>query len=249
MPYTVHQLAKLAGVTSRTLRYYDKVGLLSPAHLGRNGYRYYGEDELVRLQQILFFRELDFPLEDIKAMIDSPSFDRIESLKYQKGLLALKRQRLDGIMKTIDNTITTMTNDEKPTEKDMYGSLSTEKIEEYKKEAKERWGNTDAYKQSQERAKKFTKADWDVMSKKTDANLRAMVALMEAGKAADSAEVIAEVANHRAGINRFYDCTDEIYRGLADMYVADDRFAEFYRKYHADLPQFLSNAMKASCAK
>ena len=140
-----------------------------------------------------------------------------------------------------------MTNDQKPTDEDIYGSLSTERIEEYKKEAKERWGSADAYRQSQERAKEFTKDDWKKMSERTDADLRAMVALMAAGKSPESAEVQAEVSVHHAGIERFYDCSTQIYRGLGDMYLADHRFGDFYRKYHADLPEFLVKAMRAFC--
>src|SRR5688572_4368982 len=109
MTCTVHQLAKLAGVTPRTLRYYDRVGLLSPAHHGKNGYRYYGEKEMVRLQQILFFRELEFPLEDIKRMLNRPGFNVTDALRDQKKLMRLKRDRIDRLLASIDKTIRTMT--------------------------------------------------------------------------------------------------------------------------------------------
>jgi hypothetical protein len=117
----------------------------------------------------------------------------------------------------------------------------------WQKEAEERWGRTEAYRQSRERVAKFTKDDWKRISGETDVNLRALVALMTTGKKPGSPEVQAEVARHHAGIGRFYDCSIEIYRGLADLYLADQRFADFYRKYHAELPEFLAVAMRAYC--
>ena len=248
MPYTVQQLAAAAGVTPRTLRFYDRAGLLLPAARAKNGYRAYGDAERRRLQQILFFRELDFPLAEIKRILDHPDFRLEEALLYQKRLLLLKKKRLETIVRTIDKTLKAMSAAQSVDDRDLYGSLTTEEIEARKKEAEARWGHTSAYRQSQERVKAFTKADWQAIQQDTDANLRALVALLEAGKAPESPEVQAQIAIHRHGINRFYDCTDEIYLGLAEMYVADDRFAETYRKYHPELPAFLARAMKASCA-
>jgi len=127
------------------------------------------------------------------------------------------------------------------------GQWSAEQLQGFEKEAEQRWGRTEAYRQSRERVAKFTKADWKRVSAETDANLRAFVALLAAGKTPDSLEVQAEVAKHHAGIGRFYDCSLEMYRGLADMYVADQRFADFYRNFHAGLPEFLVAAMRAYC--
>lgn len=250
MEYSIRQLAKRSGVTGRTLRYYDSIGLLRPVRADRNGQRYYDDAARLRLQQILFYRELAFPLEDIKAMIDHPKFDLVESLRGQKRMLLERRSNLSKLIASIDATVTHMQNQTQPSDDDLYGGFTPEekeKLKEYEKEAEQKWGGTDAWKQSQKRVKQFTKEDWDAIKNDTDANLRALVALMAEGKAPESPEVQAEVARHRTGISRFYDCTDEIYRGLADMYLADDRFAAFYRKYHADLPEFLSRAMKSSC--
>lgn len=250
MEYSIRQLAKQSGVTGRTLRYYDSIGLLRPVRADRNGQRFYDDAARLRLQQILFYRELEFPLEDIRAMIDHPKFDLVESLRGQRRMLAERRAGMNKLIASIDATITHMQNQTQPSDDDLYGGFTPEeqaKLKDYEKEAEQKWGGTDAWKQSRERAKAFTKDDWAAMKEETDANLRALVALMVAGKAPESDEVQAEVARHRAGINRFYDCTDDIYRGLAEMYLADQRFADFYRTYHADLPEFLSRAMKASC--
>ena len=135
------------------------------------------------------------------------------------------------------------------TAEDLYGDLPKETYEAYQDEAKERWGHTDAYKQSHERMKSLTKGDLAAMKSETDRNLKALVSLMEAGEAPTDAAVQKEIAAHRAGVNRYYDCTDTIYAGLADMYLADQRFADFYRKYHKDLPEFLVAGMKASLEK
>jgi MerR family transcriptional regulator, thiopeptide resistance regulator len=142
-----------------------------------------------------------------------------------------------------------MTDDKKNDGEELYAALSTEQMEAYEKEARERWGHTDVYRQSQERVKKFSKDDWQQISKETDDNLRTMVGLMLAGKTPDSPEVQAAVDRHHAGIERFYDCSPQIYRGLADVYLADQRFADLYRKYHKDLPEFLVAAMRAWCDK
>ncbi len=125
----------------------------------------------------------------------------------------------------------------------------SEQPAEYAREAKARWGRTKAYRQSQERVAKFTKEDWQRMSRETDANLKALVALMIAGWSPESPEVQAEIAKHHAGIERFYDCSTAIYRGLAAMYLADQRFADFYRKYHRNLPEFLSRGMISFCVQ
>ncbi len=248
MNYTVSQLAQLAGVTVRTLHHYDAVGLLSPAEHGKNGYRYYTEVELLRLQQILFFRELDFSLEEIKRIIDSPTFDMIDSLKYQKRLLKTKKGRLEQMMRTIDQTIIRMESNEL-TDADLYEGFSEEEMSEMKAEAKERWGDTDAYRQSQERVARMNKEDIERIKQENDENARALVALLEAGADPASEEAQQEVAKHHASVENFYDCSAETYLGLANMYLADERFKKAYQKYHSELPEFLAAGMRAYAAR
>lgn len=151
------------------------------------------------------------------------------------------------MIKIINLTIDTMSDQQRSAGGDIAAALLGKEAKAYEKEAKERWGHTEAYRQSRERVAKLTKEDWKRMSQETDANLRAFVTLMTAGMTPESPEVQAEVAKHHAGIGRFYDCSLEMYRGLADMYIADQRFADFYRKYDADLPEFLVAAMRAYC--
>ncbi len=130
-------------------------------------------------------------------------------------------------------------------DKELYGGFSKEESEAYAKEAKERWGNTEAYKQSQERTKKLTKEDWARMSAETDAMLKEIVRNMDKGPA--SKEVQAQIAKHYASLRAFYEPNVEMYRGLGNMYVEDKRFAAFYEKYHQDLPVFMRDAMHAYC--
>ena len=135
----------------------------------------------------------------------------------------------------------------KPTDADIYGAFSTEEIEAYKKEAEERWGHTEAYKVSAARAAKLTKEDWKRMHEEADALMRRLTDLLVAGKTPDSPEVQAEIAKHHAGIEVFYPCSMEMYRGLGDMYLADERYSDQYRVFHKDLPEFIVKGMHAFC--
>ena len=135
MRYTVKQLAKLAGVTPRTLHYYDEIGLLHPATYGENGYRYYGDDALLRLQQILFFRELDFSLEQIKTIIDRPDFDLLHALESHRRGLQDRVSRLNCLIDTVDNTIKHIRGEIQMSEKDLYSGFDEEKQRQYAAEA------------------------------------------------------------------------------------------------------------------
>jgi DNA-binding transcriptional MerR regulator len=201
MPYNVNQLAKLAGISVRTLHHYDQIGLLTPRRIQSNGYRQYEEDELLKLQQILFFRELDFPLLEIKRILTSPSFDMREALEDQRKLIELKKKRLSGLMATIDKTIKKINNEITMDDKDLYGTFSKEEADQYAAEAKERWGHTEAYKQSQERVKKMTKADWARMSEETDAIMKGLVANMDKGPKSD--EILPLIARHHNSLRNF----------------------------------------------
>ena len=144
---TVKQVATLTGVSVRTLHYYDELGLLTPSEVTAAGYRLYGDDKLERLQQILFFRELDFPLREITRILDSSDFSRQEALRQQKRLLTLKRDRLEGLLRLLDD----LTNEKEGTHM-AFEAFDTAAIDAYAAEAKERWGGGEAYRQSAERS-------------------------------------------------------------------------------------------------
>lgn len=245
MPYTVAQLATLAGVSVRTLHHYDRVGLLKPSRSAANGYRTYGEAELLQLQQILFFRELEFPLGEIRRIVTAPGFDMRAALEDQRRLLVLKRKRLTGLMRTIDTTLEKLTKQKPMDDKEMYGSFSKEEMDAYTEEAKQRWGHTEAWKQSQERTKHWTKEDYKRIAEEGAKFTKVVASHM--GEDPASAPVQELIAKHYDALRTFYEPNLVMYRGLADMYVADGRFKAYYEKFAPGLAQFMHDAMHAYC--
>jgi DNA-binding transcriptional MerR regulator len=245
MTYTVQQLAQLAGVSVRTLHHYDQIGLLKPARVQANGYRQYGEAELLQLQQILFFRELDFPLEEIKRILKAPHFDMQAALNDQRKMLELKKKRLNNLVKTIDSTLLKLNHQKTMQDQDLYGGFSKEEADQYAAEAKQRWGHTDAYKESQRRTAKFTKDDWKRISETSDALMKEIVANSERDPADPVVQAL--IARHFDSLRNFYEPNLEMYRGLGSMYVDDARFAAYYDKYKPGLAVFMRDAMHAYC--
>lgn len=245
MTYTVQQLANLAAITTRTLHHYDAIGLLKPARIESNGYRQYGEAELLKLQQIMFFRELEFPLEEIRKILENPRFDMAAALGDHRKLIELKKKRMDDLLTTIDQTLKKITKEKTMDDKELYSGFSKEEAEAYTKEAKARWGNTDAYKQSQEQVKKMSKEQFEQIGKEGDELQKKIVANMDKGPGSPIIQAL--IAKHYDNLRHFYEPNLELYRGLADGYVSDPRFAAHFKKYHPDLPEFMRDAMHAYC--
>lgn len=244
MSYSIRQLAALANISSRTLRHYDAVGLLTPSSIGKNGYRFYEHADLLRLQNILFYRELDFSLDEIKRILMGTDFDILSSLAYQKRLLENKRKRLSTIISTINKTIHSMKNNEPLKDEELYEGLTSKEIQSRKQEAAELYGHTDAYKESQKRVARFTRTDWQSIKVDAQKNIEALAKLKRSGADPTSPAVQEEIVHHHAGIQRFYDCTRQIYLGLADLYVTDPRFRKNYDDHEEGLAEFLSTGMK-----
>lgn len=245
MPYTIHNLAKLAGVSVRTLHYYDEIGLLSPANIQKNGYRQYEEPQLIRLQQILFFRELDFELAEIKEILNRPNYSVIGALDEQKKMIELKRKRLDKLITTITTTITTMQNNQPIKGDELYDAFKDDDVKQYQAEVKERWGNTEAYKQSTAKIAKMTK---DEMAKLKEDGKKFTQKLADTmDLPVDSPEAQALVAEHYKGIQFFYDCPTEMYRNLGKMYVDDPRFTAYYDTFRPGLAVWLRDAINYFC--
>jgi DNA-binding transcriptional MerR regulator len=150
MAYTVKQLAKLAGVSVRTLHYYDSIGLLKPSYVRPNGYSAYEQPELVKLQQILFFKELEFPLARIIDILNSPGFDVAEALRDQRTLIEMQQQRLDGLLSAIDTTMRDLRGETEMNIEELYSSFTKEQIKEYRQEVMEKWGE-ETLRRSEER--------------------------------------------------------------------------------------------------
>jgi len=247
MPYTIHTLAQMAGITVRTLHHYDEIGLLKPASIKQNGYRQYEEKELLRLQQIMFFRELEFPLLDIKKILASAKFDMQKALRDHRRLIELKKKRMDELLKTIDNTIKKINKEKNMDDKDLYTGFSKEQAEAYSKEAKERWGNTEAYKQSAGKYEKLTSDQKKQMKEAGERLMMEIVAAMPTGP--KSPETQALIAKHYDALRFFYEPNLELYRNLGTMYVDDKRFAAYYERFDPKLPEFMRDAMYEYCDK
>lgn len=241
MTYTIRQLADLAGVSVRTLHHYDNIGLLSPTRANKNGYRTYGEEDLLKLQQILFFRELEFPLEDIKRILSSPGFDIRAALGDQRNLLQLRKKRLGKLIATIDNTLKKLNKEMTMTDKDLYGGFTKEEMDVYAEEARQRWGHTEAFKQSQERTKHWTKEDYARLKEDADKWMKHLAAHMH--HAPESPIVQQLIDQHYNSLRTFYEPSPELYRGLAEMYITDERFTAYFERYATGLAQFMHDAM------
>ena len=243
--YTVKQLSKLAGVSIRTLHHYDEIGLLKPGRRAESGYRYYGRSELLRLQQILFYRELGFPLKEIKHILDDPGFDLIQSLEYHKNELKKKTDRFQQLLSTIDKTISKLKNQSiMISDKELYEGFSPEEVKEYREEVKERWGEQKLL-ETEERLKALNKEDWtDLKSKQEEVN-QLLASLV--GQKADDPLVQNAVAQHYELIRNFYPATLVQYRAFGTMYVEDERFKAHYEKYKVGLAEFLRDAIAVYC--
>lgn len=239
--YTVQQLANLAGVSVRTLHHYDQIGLLKPTSRTAAGYRQYGEDDLLRLQQILFFRELDFPLEEVRRILDQPGFDQVRALEGHRRMLQERIDRLALLMKTVDKTITRLEEDEGMlTDAELYEGFSQEQIERYKREAREQY-DPKLVEESERRVHKMSKAEWEAVKTEGDAVTRRMAELMNRDPA--DPDVQQAIARHHAWIERFYPASAELYSGLGQLYVEHPEFRAFYDKYAPNLADFMQAAM------
>lgn len=236
---TIKEIAQLAGITVRTLHYYDEIELLKPAVTEDNGYRLYDEQSLKELQQILFFRELGFPLKQIKQIMLSESYDEKKTLSKHKELLKLKRDRISGLIKLIDDTL----EGEKVSFKEFEMTEIEQHREKYAKEAKQRWGNTDAYKQSTAKTQKYTKEDWKKINEESAKIFEYFAACMKGEEDSKSPDELVKLWQQHI-TKYYYDCTDEILLGLGEMYVQDERFKQNIDKFGDDLAEFIRESIK-----
>jgi DNA-binding transcriptional MerR regulator len=243
--YTVHELAELAGVSVRTLHHYDQIGLLQPDARTAAGYRLYRETELLRLQQILFYKELDFPLGQIKHILDRPGFDQIQALHDHRRRLQGRAEQLAQLLRTIDKTILKLTEvDMELTDAELYEGFTQEQIERYQREVREMY-DPKLVEESNRRVRKMTKAQWNVVKQEGDQVTRKLAELSE--RAPGDPEVQEAVARHHAWIEHFYPCSSEIYRGLGQLYVEHPEFRATYDKYQLNLADFMQAAMNYYC--
>ena len=229
----IREFSRLTGVSVRTLHYYDQIGLLRPARVDKgNGYRYYDEASLLRMQQILFYRELDFSLKDICSILSSPDFDGQQALAEQRKLLCMKKQRLKRLIAAID--------DHMKGEINMY-AFDNREFEQYREEVREKWGHTQAYAEFQQKGKQ----DYNALSSGMDAIMAEFAACKVQGHAPASEEAQVLVKKLQGYITEhFYNCTDAILKGLAEMYVADDRFRSNIDRHGKGTAEFIRQAIQ-----
>lgn len=250
MPYKVKEVAEMVGVSVRTLHHYDQIGLLKPEFVSPTGYRLYTDHDLEKLQQVLFFKELGFSLQETGEIINNPNFDRQNALKTHKELLMKKRARLDEIIKLVEKTITSIGGGDTMSKKEMFQAFDMTEIEKhqekYAEEAKQKYGKSEAYKESQKKTAKYSKEDWATLMTRGNEIFQKVASHMDQSPAAPEVqEAIAEWRQHIT--DSFYNCTPEIFRGLGDLYVADERFTANIDKIKPGLSQFLKEAMHIYC--
>jgi DNA-binding transcriptional MerR regulator len=239
--YTVSQLAQMAGVSVRTLHHYDHIGLLKPSRQTEVGYRLYERQDLLRLQQILFFKELELPLREIQNILDDPKSDQIESLKDHRQRLQGRMARMARLLKTIDKTIQRLTEDDMTlTDEELYEGFTPQQIERYEREAREMY-DPKLVQEAERRVRSMSRAQWNAVKEEGDQVTRAITEL--AGRAPDEPEVQALIARHHAWIERFYPAPAEIYRGLGQGYAEHPDFRAFYDNYRPGLADFMQAAM------
>ena len=244
MQIQINEFAKLTGVSVRTLHYYDQIGLLKPAFVdAQNGYRFYDEKSLVSMQEILFYRELDFPLKSIRNIMSSPDYDKQKALSEQRKLLILKKERLERIIGALDGakkgkvTMTAFDNSDYETAR-----------KQFETEAKERWGETAAYKEQVEKTARYSKEKWQEVNDGLMTALAKFAECKQKGNTADSAEAQALVQELQAYITaNFYTCTNEILAGLGVMYVSDERFKQSIDKNGDGTAEFVREAIEIYC--
>ncbi len=246
---TVGAVARLAGITVRTLHHYDEIGLLHPSGRSDAGYRRYADGDLDRLQRILFFRELGFGLDQIKDAMTDGGADASAHLRRQHAMLRDRIGRLQRMASAVEKAMEARTMGIKLTPEERFEVFGDFDPDQHAAEVKERWGDTDAYRESARRTKGYTKADWQRIKDEGQAAVDKLVAAMQSGKPATSEEAMAGAEAHRLQIDRnFYPCSYEMHVGLAEMYLADPRFTATYEKVAPGLAQYLHDAIKANAA-
>ncbi|CAG9622095.1 MerR family transcriptional regulator [Sutcliffiella rhizosphaerae] len=246
MEYTVQKLAKLAGVTSRTLRYYDEIGILKPARINSSGYRIYGSKEVDRLQQILFYRELELELDSIEKIINAPSFNELEALKDHRDKLLTKQKRLEGLIDSVDRTLAAKEGRIMMSDQEKFEGFKQNLIDEnerkYGDEIREKYGD-EAVGKSNAKLKGMSKEKYAQGEKLGEEVLQV---LHEAFQTGDPAGELAQKAAdlHRQWLGFYWDSySKEAHAGLAQMYVDDERFTGYYDKKQPGMAAFLRDAV------
>ena len=244
--FTVKQLSTLAGVTPRTLHYYDEIGLLKPSQVKDNGYRYYGDEALLRLQQILLYRELDLPLEEIRGILTRKDFNVLQALEQHREELGRRVRRIERLIATVDETIMYLKGLNAMSEKQLFAAFSDEEQAKLEQEAMQLY-DPETVKESSRRWKSYSAAEKERIMAEGNAVYTDMIRVMPKGAA--SPEVQACVERWHKHMSYFWEPNDEQLVALAANYGADWRFKENFDKMHPDLADFMHAAVQVYVSK
>jgi MerR family transcriptional regulator, thiopeptide resistance regulator len=245
--YTVGDVARLSRVSVRTLHHYDEIGLLVPSDRSPAGYRQYSADDLRRLQQILLYRELDFGLDEIAEMLADAGAGTDDHLRRQHRLLRARRERVTALLDAIEREMEARKMGMALTPEEQFEIFGTGNMDEVTAEAEERWGDTDAWRESRRRAAAYTKQDWITIKAEADANIAAFAAAIRAGEPATGPVATDLAEEHRQHLTRwFYDCGYGMHRGLAELYVSDPRYTASYDVIEPGFSQYVHDAIIAN---
>lgn len=238
---TVNEVSKLAGVSIRTLQYYDKIGLLKPAEYTESGYRLYDDTAIERLQQILLFKELEFPLKDIKEIFMSPDFDKKKALDQQIKLLTLKKEHLENLISFARGIKLRGVNNMD------FSAFDTKKIDEYTKKAKEQWGTSPEFKEFEEKSRNWTDGDKKGVYADFIKIFESFGKIKNSNPASKEAqELVKELQEYIS--NHFYKCSDEVLEGLGKMYAGGGEFTDNINSYGGEgTADFVYEAIKVYC--
>ena len=238
----IKEFAEFTGVSVRTLHYYDEIGLLTPAFVDKaTGYRFYDENSLLRMQEILFYRECDFSLKSIREILSSPNYDKNMALKEQKHFLTLKKERLERLISFIDSAVKG---------ENIMNAFNNNEFENYKAEVKEKWGATSAYNEYQEKTENYSKEKWNSIADGMEHIIAEFSLCAKKAKKPDSTEAQALVKKLQEHITEnYYLCTNEILAGLGEMYIADERFKNNIDKHTSGTAEFICKAIEVYCNK
>lgn len=244
MAYTVNKLAKLSGVSVRTLHFYDEIGLLKPAYYGENNYRYYEEEQLLMLQQILFYRELGMTLSEIQRIIHSDNFDKIEALLSHKKILEQGLDRSEKMIKTINKTISHLRGKEKMKDHELYYGFDSKKQMEHEKYLVEKDILTqDFVNECNEKVRNWSDKEKNAFIQDIEKILDALIVAMNNKLSPSADEVQSLMHRHYTWLKCTWTPTKETYIGLIQLYQTPE-FRVFYDSHHPDLLDFMLKAMK-----
>jgi DNA-binding transcriptional MerR regulator len=241
MSYSIKQLAQLAGISIRTLHYYDEIGLLSPAREKFNDYRRYSDAELITLQQILILRELGLPLDQVKRILASPAFDALQALEEHKVALERRAEQIFTLIQTVEKTIDHMKGKIEMDNKDMFLGFSDEEQKKYEKEARQKWGDSEV-EPTMKRWNSYSKEQQQRILAEGNEIYKSLAANMD--KDPGNPEVQALVARWHQNLRNFYEPDKERLLGLAQLYNDHPGFQKTFRKFHPNLAAFMKQAVE-----